>query len=558
MTGEMEMDLDKICVGCFSERGPGAICQHCGYDDSFVPEAEVYLVPRTVLENKYVIGRILGQGGFGITYLAWDLNLNIKLAIKEYFPRELASRSSGHSQVNAYSGNLGSQYHYGLDKFLQEARTLAQFEGHPNIVSVRDYFQANNTAYLVMKYVEGITLKEHLGRSGGRLPVEQAIKIIMPIMDALIEVHSVNILHRDISPDNIFINEKGQVILIDFGAARQAISDKGHSMSIILKPGYAPEEQYRSKGNQGPWTDIYALAATLYHLITGRQPPESLDRLTEDQLVPPNRLGVGLKTEEEESILKALAVRARDRYQRMEDFQEALMGQMLTQSVKTTTVEPVHETAAPISEGKKSRTPIIIAGTTLLVAIIIALVVLLSGSSEEEQALTDSIETEVIVENGNTEEAVQENNELTEFPDKSPRSGFEEPTNYIASLEADALELLFYEWGYDPPDDSDYDDMDYRNTFYAEETRFVWWDLYLAHQPGDKNRSALFNHKYYNPDDTLLDSYGSYFDIPAGWTDTWISMGHGSDDPGYWEKGEYYVEILVDGIVIAAGSFEIK
>lgn len=409
-----------------------------------------------------------------------------------------------------------------------------------------------------MKYVEGITLKEHLASSGGRLPVEQAIKIIMPIMDALIEVHGVNILHRDISPDNIFINEKGQVILIDFGAARQAISDKGHSMSIILKPGYAPEEQYRSKGNQGPWTDIYALAATLYHLITGRQPPESLDRLTEDQLIPPSKLGITLKTAEEEALLKALAVRAKDRYQRMEDFQEALIGQLLTQSARSTTVEPAPETAAPISGKKKNRTPIIITGATLVVAIIITLTVILTGDGEKEQVPADSIETDALVERANEEETIPEESTITGSPEKAHRPGFEEPTNYIASFEANVREFLFYEWGYDPPEDADYFDMNYRSTFYAEDTRFVWWDLQLVHQPNDEERNALFTHKYYDQEDTLIDTYSGDFDIPAGWTESWISMGHGSDEPGYWEKGEYYVEILVDGIVIAAGSFEIK
>lgn len=326
------MDLDQLCVSCFKERGASQICQHCGYEESREIESHAYLAPRTILEEKYLIGRVLGQGGFGITYLAWDLNLNIKLAIKEYFPSDLATRVPGQSQVSAYNRSLGTQYEYGLDKFLQEARTLAQFEEHPNIVSVRDFFQANNTAYLVMKYVEGITLKEHMAHAGGKLPVEEAKKIIMPIMDALIEVHEVDVLHRDISPDNIFINQSGRVILIDFGAARQAISDKGRSLSVILKPGYAPVEQYRTKGDQGPWTDVYALAATFYHLITGRQPPEALERLDDDSLTPPKEFGAELSTNEEKALIKALAVRAKDRFQSMKEFQNALLGQMLDES----------------------------------------------------------------------------------------------------------------------------------------------------------------------------------------------------------------------------------
>jgi len=321
------LELNRLCMGCMTEKPDDeAKCPHCGFVEGTAPESPLYLPPRTVLEKKYLVGRVLGQGGFGITYLAWDINLNVKLAIKEYFPQELASRAAGHSQVSAYSGSMGSQYDYGLDKFLQEARTLAQFEGHPNIVSVRDFFKANGTAYFVMSYVEGITVKEHLANAGGVLPVDQARGILMPVMDALKEVHSVNILHRDISPDNIFINKKGQVILIDFGAARQAIGEKGRSLSIILKPGYAPEEQYRSKGVQGPWTDIYAIAATYYHLVTGKQPPEALERLVDDPLEPPSKLGAALSEDEEKALLKALAVRADDRFQSIQDFQDVLMG----------------------------------------------------------------------------------------------------------------------------------------------------------------------------------------------------------------------------------------
>ncbi len=337
------MDLENLCMGCMLEKeSEDIICPDCGYEEGTAPDSPLFLTPRVILEKKYLIGRVLGQGGFGITYLAWDINLNVKLAIKEYFPQDLASRAAGQSQVSAYSGSQGSQYEYGLDKFLQEARTLAQFEGHPNIVSVRDFFKANGTAYFVMSYVEGMTLKEHLANSGGKLTVEKAKSIIMPVTDALKEVHAVNILHRDISPDNIFINNKGQIILIDFGAARQAIGEKGRSLSIILKPGYAPEEQYRSKGVQGPWTDIYAVAATFYQLITGWPPPESLERLSGDPLVSPARMGVDMEEYEEQALIKALAVRAEDRFQSIEDFQDALLGKKIAA-----------EQVAPVSIHKK-------------------------------------------------------------------------------------------------------------------------------------------------------------------------------------------------------------
>ncbi len=323
------MTNKNLCYGCMQEmENEETVCSSCGYDNEAEIESPFFLKPGTLLENKYLVGRVLGQGGFGITYLAYDNNLNIKLAIKEYFPQDLASRAFGQTQVSAYTGNLGSQYEYGLEKFLQEARTLAQFEEHPNIVSVRDFFKANGTAYFVMSYVEGITLKEYLANSGGKLPVDKARSIMLPVMDALKEVHTVNVLHRDVSPDNIFINLKGQVILIDFGAARQAIGEKGHSLSIILKPGYAPEEQYRSKGVQGAWTDIYAVAATYYHLLVGQQPPESLERMVHEDIALPSKTGVEISENEENALMKALAVKASDRYQSIVDFQAGLLGKV--------------------------------------------------------------------------------------------------------------------------------------------------------------------------------------------------------------------------------------
>ncbi len=316
---------DHVCFGCMSERTEDKICPVCGWEHGSGPLSHMHLKPGIILQGKYLIGRALGQGGFGVTYLALDLNLDIKLAIKEYLPQDLASRSQGHTDISVHSGTLDSHYHDGLERFLQEAKTLARFEGHPNIVSVRDFFKANATAYFVMSYIEGITLKDFVKDKGEKIPVDQAINIMMPVLEALKEVHKYNVLHRDISPDNIFMTSKGRVILIDFGAARQEVKDKGRSMSIIMKPGFTPEEQYRSKGQQGPWTDIYATGATLYRAITGQMPPESLDRLVEDDLMPPSSLGVSIDSQIEKALLKSIGVMAKDRFQSAEEFQHALV-----------------------------------------------------------------------------------------------------------------------------------------------------------------------------------------------------------------------------------------
>jgi hypothetical protein len=286
----------------------------------------MYLPTGTVLNNRYQIDRVLGHGGFGITYLARDLALNVHVAVKEYLPRQLATRAEGASQVSIYTGEAREHYLYGLKKFLEEARSVAQFADHPNIVSTRDFFEANGTAYMVMRYVQGVDFKEYLGQQGGRISFELALKIMMPVMDALRAVHSAGLLHRDVSPDNIYLTRDGQVRLMDFGAARQQTGEHSRSLSVILKTGYAPPEQYRTRGKQGPWTDIYATAATIYRAITGQTPPEALERLEQETLVPPSQLGVTLPEQGERALLKALAIKAEDRFQTMEQYQEALRG----------------------------------------------------------------------------------------------------------------------------------------------------------------------------------------------------------------------------------------
>jgi serine/threonine protein kinase len=286
----------------------------------------MYLPQGTILHNRYVIESLLGHGGFGITYVAHDQVLKVRVAVKEYLPRQLATRGEGRTQVSVYSGEARQQYDYGLRKFMEEAQSVARFAHHPNVVSARDYFAANGTAYMVMEYVEGVTLKEYLAKKGGRIPFEEARGIMMPVMDALREVHQAGMLHRDISPDNIYITTSAQVKILDFGAARYYTGEQSKSLSVILKSGYAPEEQYRSSGKQGAWTDVYAVGATLYKALTGKTPPDALDRLAEDTLVPPSRLGAVIPPEAEQALLQALAVNAGQRLQSMGEFQQALLG----------------------------------------------------------------------------------------------------------------------------------------------------------------------------------------------------------------------------------------
>ena len=286
----------------------------------------MYLPPGTELNNRYVIESLLGHGGFGITYAAHDQTLNVRVAVKEYLPRQLATRGEGQTKVSVYSGEARQQYDYGLRKFMEEAQSVARFAHHPNVVSARDYFTANGTAYMVMEYVEGVTLKEYVAKKGGRISFEEAKGIMMPVMDALREVHQAGMLHRDISPDNIYITTSAQVKILDFGAARYFAGEQSKSLSVILKPGYAPEEQYRSSGKQGSWTDVYAVGATIYKVLTGKTPADALDRKEEDTLEPPSRLGVSIPAPAEQALLQALSVNAGQRFQSMGEFQQALLG----------------------------------------------------------------------------------------------------------------------------------------------------------------------------------------------------------------------------------------
>lgn len=321
--GGVKLQDNQLCMGCMGDKGNNKICPICGWNEEQVPENPLYLLPRTIINEKYIVGKVLGHGGFGITYLGWDKVLNRKVAIKEYLPQQFSTRHPGEKDVTIFTNDYGRQYHDGLERFLDEAKILANFGDHQNIISVYDFFKLNNTAYIVMNYVEGITLKEYLDWNGGRISFDKALEIIAPVIKALEAVHEVNILHRDISPDNIYMCKSGQIKLLNFGASSQLVNDT-KSLSVILKPGFAPEEQYRSKGVQGPWTDIYAVAATFYSMISGEEPPEALERLADDTIEWDNEIWGNVPESAVNCLKVALSVKAKDRYQNIKEFSQTL------------------------------------------------------------------------------------------------------------------------------------------------------------------------------------------------------------------------------------------
>lgn len=314
----------RYCYNCFQAMPDGAaVCPSCGYNaSSQTDKYPMALPPGTVLNGRYILGRVLGQGGFGITYVAQDHKTGSLVAVKEYFPDTMAARTGGPS-VSAYTGQREENFLYGKECFLNEAKTLAEFIGNPNIVRVHSYFEENNTAYFVMDYVQGTSLQDYL-KQRGRLSWEETKHILEPVIGALASVHSRGVIHRDVTPDNIYITNDGTVKLLDFGAARYSLGDKSRSLDVVLKHGYAPREQYSRHGRQGPYTDVYALGATFYYALTGRLPPDSIDRQDEDEFILPSSLGVKLPAKAEDALCKALAVSAQDRFQSMSEFYLAL------------------------------------------------------------------------------------------------------------------------------------------------------------------------------------------------------------------------------------------
>ena len=322
--------MSKRCLGCMEQFGDEfTICPHCGYVVGSVPEEPIHMLPGTILHDRYIIGKVLGFGGFGVTYVAWDGRLEQKVAIKEYLPGEFSTRMPGQTTVTVFNGEKTEQFHGGLKKFVDEAKRLAKFQNESGIVKIFDSFEENKTAYIVMEYLQGETLSEYL-KKNGTIPEEQAVEMMRPIMESLITVHEEGLLHRDIAPDNIFLTTSGEVKLIDFGASRYATTTHSRSLTVIVKPGYSPEEQYRSRGDQGAHTDVYAVAATLYKMITGKTPPDAMERRAKyenqnkDILIEPHKITKNISVNREIAILNALNVRIEDRTPDIVSFIEEL------------------------------------------------------------------------------------------------------------------------------------------------------------------------------------------------------------------------------------------
>ena len=398
----------NLCPSCF-RLIDSSVCPHCYYPRESKNQSH-QLPIGTVLRERYRIGKVLGQGGFGITYLGWDTLLESKVAIKEFYPGSLVNRDCGVStNVSCNTAMTEPYYHATLDRFLREAKALVKFRNIPEVVDIRDFFAGNNTAYIVMEYVQGMNLAEYVRRNGGKLSAAETFRILRPVMDALATVHKAGLVHRDISPDNIMLHPMGGAKLLDFGAVRSvegAEVDKelSHSTETILKHGFAPIEQYNVRGSLGPWTDEYAMCATVYYCLTGSIPENAPARVADGIGPDWNRIP-GLTGPQSAALEKGMAVRAKDRYPNMDSLiQELFPGEKTCSQVQQQEPSSDAKAVQTPAEGKflaekppaaatKKMIPVLVACAVLLVGIAASLWLFRGGKGDPDSQEQPSTET---------------------------------------------------------------------------------------------------------------------------------------------------------------------
>ncbi|MCL2256256.1 MAG: serine/threonine protein kinase, partial [Firmicutes bacterium] len=289
---------------------------------------------KTVLVGRYVIGKPLGAGGFGVTYLAYDLKEDAKVAIKEFFPKGFTMRSSGGNHVTLINKSHGDAFNHWLKAFVKEAQILISIKHLKGVVRFFDFFQTRSTAYIVMDYLEGVSLRTYLNNQNGKMSLQRTQKMIRPVLDSLLSLHQYGVIHKDISPENILIVDNRYVKLIDFGAA-SIYTQRTEKPYIVLKAGFSPIELYTTSVAQGPFSDVYQIGATIYNCICGAIPPPASERLNQDRIIRPSQYGVKMPIILENSLMKALAVKPRDRYDNMGAFIQTFYGEFNFPTIKS-------------------------------------------------------------------------------------------------------------------------------------------------------------------------------------------------------------------------------
>ena len=318
----------RFCYSCMQqlEDEGTEVCPYCGEPLAITCDTARFLKPGTILQNKFVIGKVLGAGGFGNTYIGWNQLLQCKVAVKEYFPRQLSSRGENGLTVSVSDTVSKQRFRSGLHQFLEEARNIASLQDVRGVVQVFNFFEENGTGYIIMEFLEGMDVKEILKRRGDKAEYEWSRRVMLTVLHTLREIHKRGILHRDIAPDNIFVTNEGVIKLIDFGAAKYAAETAGIHGEIVLKAGYAPIEQYGRKAQQGPYTDLYAAAAMFYRMLSGVKPQAANERVIQDNVLPLSDMGVEIPEQAELAIMVCLNIQPQYRLQSAEEFMEALDG----------------------------------------------------------------------------------------------------------------------------------------------------------------------------------------------------------------------------------------
>ncbi len=328
------------CEGCFCTYNDNVSeCPECGYKKGDIPEKPYYLHPGSVLAGRYIVGTVCGSGGFGTTYRVWDTKLDCLLAIKEYYPNQKAVRIPGTLEVRLTSAKKIEEFEEEKRWFLDEARNMAKFSSHPNIINVFDFFEENGTAYIVMEYLEGQSLKDYMKCCEPKLNCEDTVEITLGVINALKTIHKEGIIHRDICPANIFLCVGGAIKLIDFGSARFSDNSDLLRKQTTVTIGYAPCEQYSKKEPQGIWNDIYALGATMYRMLTGDRPDEStnrkrsLEETKRDTILSPMEIIPDVPESLSNIVMKAMAVEYNMRFKDVYQFEKALSGKLAVKNL---------------------------------------------------------------------------------------------------------------------------------------------------------------------------------------------------------------------------------
>ncbi len=371
---------NRLCLNCFNVKGDFQVCPKCGYTEGTPAEQPHYLEPGTILNGHFIIGTVIGAGGFGITYKCYDSTLGVMVAVKEFYPVGLVNRAPGNNTVQLLSNDKKKQYKQQIKRFLVEAQSIAQFGKAKDIVNVYDYFEANNTAYIIMEYIDGILLKDYIEKKG-KIPVDNALMIVRLIIESVKKIHSMGIIHRDVSPDNIFIDSSDTVKVFDFGAAILNTEDTSLSVDKIIKIGYSAPEQYRENSRQGFFTDIYSIGAIFYHMITGIKPIESTEREFKDTLKSPRELGIEIDLNIDKAIMEAMAVQPELRFQGIQQFEEALDGKRLAQYPKVT-----------LRRRKLKRNLIMVASLVAILAISLGVVAMRANKGYVDNVLKPTLE----------------------------------------------------------------------------------------------------------------------------------------------------------------------